>query len=221
MTEQTTSSTGKATTLARFVIGKVERIQGGLVDQQSSAAKATAARLRRALERPAGSVPEVWEITLGGFPESLIGHGDDPSAAEQAAHTALCLFAIHQQSQGVRMHQSGWGLGRSLRLLHQKLGGSDDLDSGPLIRRFNALSTADSLDEVLWHLRGLITQLRAAGIPLDYGRLVRDLYRYSVPEYRDSVRLRWGRDFYTYRPEATEDPSVTDSSVSPSDNSLT
>lgn len=214
MTGQTTSSTGKATELARYVVGKVERIQAGLVDQQSSAAKATAARLRRALTRPAGSVPEVWEITLGGLPENLIGHGDVPSPAEQAAHTALCLFAVHQQSRSERMHQSGWGLGRSLRILHQRTGGSDALDSGPLIRRFNALSTADSLEEMLWHLRGLITQLRAEGIPLDYGRLVRDLYSYSVPEYRDAVRLRWGRDFYTYRPEAPGASDVTDNNPS-------
>ena len=214
MTGQTTSSTGKATELARYVVGKVERIQAGLVDQQSSAAKATAARLRRALTRPAGSVPEVWEITLGGLPENLIGHGDVPSPAEQAAHTALCLFAVHQQSRSERMHQSGWGLGRSLRILHQRTGGSDALDSGPLIRRFNALSTADSLEEMLWHLRGLITQLRGEGIPLDYGRLVRDLYSYPVPEYRDAVRLRWGRDFYTYRPEAPGASDVTDNNPS-------
>ncbi|WP_066587085.1 type I-E CRISPR-associated protein Cse2/CasB [Corynebacterium provencense] len=214
MTGQTTSSTGKATELARYVVGKVERIQAGLVDQQSSAAKATAARLRRALTRPAGSVPEVWEITLGGLPENLIGHGDVPSPAEQAAHTALCLFAVHQQSRSERMHQSGWGLGRSLRILHQRTGGSDALDSGPLIRRFNALSTADSLEEMLWHLRGLITQLRAEGIPLDYGRLVRDLYSYPVPEYRDTVRLRWGRDFYTYRPEAPGASDATDNNPS-------
>lgn len=217
MTEQATSSTSRATVLARYVVGKIERIQAGLVDQQSSAAKATAAKLRRALTRPAGSVPEVWEITLGGLPEKLVGYSDDPTAAEQAAHTALCLFAIHQQSQGTRMHQSGWGLGKSLRKLHRELGGADDLDSGPLIRRFNALSTADSLDEMLWHLRGLITQLRAKGIPLDYGLLARDLYRYSVPEYRDSVRLRWGRDFYTYRPESAETPVTTGTTTS-SDN---
>lgn len=217
MTGQTTSSTGKATELARYVVGKVERIQAGLVDQQSSAAKATAARLRRALTRPTGSVPEVWEITLGGLPENLIGHGDVPSPAEQAAHTALCLFAVHQQSRSERMHQSGWGLGRSLRVLHQRTGGADDLASGPLIRRFNALSTADSPDEMLWHLRGLITQLRAQGIPLDYGRLVRDLYSYPVPKYRDTVRLRWGRDFYTYRLEATENSGAPDTTTS-SDN---
>lgn len=217
MTDHTTSSTGRATDLARYVVGKIERIQAGLVDQQSSAAKATAARLRRALTRPTGSVPEVWEITLGGLPENLIGHGDEPSPAEQAAHTTLCLFAVHQQSRGERMHQSGWGLGRSLHELHRKLGGADDLENGPLIRRFNALSTADSLDEMLWHLRSLITQLRAQGIPLDYGRLARDLYSYPVPEYRDAVRLRWGRDFYTYRPEDTG-TSDTAGTTTSSDN---
>lgn len=213
MTVPTTSSTGRATDLARYVVGKIEWIQAGLVDQQASTAKATAARLRRALTRPAGSVPEVWEITLGGLSEYLIGHGDEPSTAEQAAHTALCLFAVHQQSQGQRMHQSGWGLGRSLRVLHQKTGGADALDSGPLIRRFNALSTADSLEEMLWHLRGLITQLRAQGIPLDYHRLSRDLYSYPVLEYRDAVRLRWGRDFYTYRPESAEVSGNTDATA--------
>ena len=117
-----TTRPGKAGQLACFVVGKIERLQAGLLDQQSSAARATAARLRRALGKPAGSVPEVWEVTLGGFPEDLVGKTDEPSAAEEAAHTALCLYALHQQSQVKRMHCSGWGLGRALRELHHELG---------------------------------------------------------------------------------------------------
>jgi CRISPR system Cascade subunit CasB len=36
-------------------------------------------------------------------------------------------------------------------------------------------------------------------ITLDYPALTEDLYWFQFPEARDSVRLRWGRDFYRNR----------------------
>ena len=54
---------------------------------------------------------------------------------------------------------------------------------------------AETFLEVVHHARGLITQLRSHGIPLDYGMFTEDLV-YLQTRGADRVRLRWGRDFY-------------------------
>lgn len=73
-----------------------------------------------------------------------------------------------------------------------------------MLRRFNALATAEEITEISHHLRGMIQLLSAAkdgGIPLDYPQLAADLYelQYTDPRYAQTpanVRLRWGQDLY-------------------------
>ena len=72
-------------------------------------------------------------------------------------------------------------------------------DEKRIKRRFDAAATSDSLDEISHHLRGLIQLLKDKDITLDYPALTEDLYWFQFPEARDSVRLRWGRDFYRNR----------------------
>lgn len=166
--------------------------------------KADLARLRRAVNQAPGSVPEVWDITLGELPERLVGKGDDPSRAETAVHNALALYALHQQGKSESMNRRGEGLGRAVRryILTKDVTGGFDNES-PILRRFNALSTADSVDELLWHLRSLITQLRGSNILLDFAELAGQLYDFHFSEARDRVRLAWGRQLYT-APKTTE-----------------
>lgn len=200
---------GKKAALRRHTAAKLKQLQDGLLDGRSTA-KADAARLRRAVGKPAGSVPEVWDITLGGIPETLLGRTDDPSYAETSVHTALALYAIHQQSRPAGMHRAGWGLGDAVRALigHDSSG---DYESSPVIRRFNAVATADSVEELSTHLRGLVTQFRAHDIPLDYEKLAGELYDFHYPDSRDRVRLTWGRELYatwTPRPERESTPGT-------------
>ena len=78
-------------------------------------------------------------------------------------------------------------------------GQGEEFESSPTIRRFNALVTSDSIDEMAWHLRSLVTQLRGAGISLDYAQLAVDLYSFNFPESRDGIRLKWGRQLYAWQ----------------------
>lgn len=194
------SQTPRATVLSNHAEAKLQALQHGLLDRRSTAL-GTAATLRRCVARPAGSEPAVWEQTLGGLPAELVGRTDAPSPAEAALHLGMCLYATHQQSKAEPMHVQGHGLGAAVR----KLIATDDagMESSPHIRRFNALATSDSLEELSWHLRSLVTQLRAAGIPLDYALLIRQLYVFTFSDGRDKLRLRWGRDLYAQ-------PSKTD-----------
>ena len=171
-----------------------------------AASKAALAKLRRGVGKSPGSSPELWQLTLNEFPEELMGSASTPSEGEWAAHIALTLFSIHQQSKDIHtqcMNQSGAALGRSLRRLVK-----EPEDEARIKRRFDAVLTSQSPHELANHLRGLVQLLRDAGIPLDYPLLGTDIYRFQFPTLRDGVRLQWGRDYYR-QPDQIKENDIT------------
>ena len=173
----------------------VERTANALqVGYQANRPDAVArlARLRRAMPSGRQLSPDAWDI-FDQMPGQLLGGGDEPSEAEFAVSAALALFASHQQSRrDAAMHRQGrqHTLGRAVARL------SKAVDSQGVDRRFRALTRSADVVAALQHLRGLITQLRAERIPLDYGSLARDLYNLQYPGSVHSVRMRWTRDFH-------------------------
>ncbi len=161
-------------------------------------ATATLARLRRGSGVEPGSNPLLWEETLG-LPTQYSGRDDKPTAAERSVYAALTLFAAHQQSVSEPMHQDGVSFGMAARQLSRRETSSEQA----VLRRFQALATAEVLGEALIHARGLITQFRATRIPLDYGQFAVDLFNLQDSTHRNGVRLRWGRDYYRPEPRAT------------------
>lgn len=133
--------------------------------------RAELAELRRGVGRQPGDLPALWGALLADMPEQLQG-SNGPSKAEWAVYTALTLFALHQQGEaGVSMNQPGRTLGGAVRQLAEKTAAGQDWTESSVLRRFNALATADSMPEVSHHLRGMIQLLRREGIPLDYPQL--------------------------------------------------
>lgn len=183
-----------------FVDERVRDLQNRFLRvPQDPGAVAALARLRRAVGKEPGEVMDVLEFTFA--PELLRGHPADdvaPSAAERAAHVAITLFALHQQSRGERMHHRGRGLGTALRRLHTGSGPIPD----PIVRRFRMLGTADSFGELTHHLRGVVQLLRAASAPLDYGLLAHQLLIWQNDP--SAVRMAWGRQFYRQNRAGTE-----------------
>ena len=178
-----------------FVKRKISQMIEG---KNEAAARATLAKLRRGIGKAPGSMPEPWGVTLEGLPDSLIGKGGDaPTRGEWAVHTALTLYALHQQGKDLKkqcMSKDGESFGAAVRRLCK----TDD-DEKRVKRRFDAAATSDSLEEFSHHLRGLVQLLKAEDVPMDYPTLAGDLYWFQVPDAKDSVRLRWGRDFYRIR----------------------
>ncbi len=156
-------------------------------------AVATLAVLRRGVSVPLGRDARLVSLTIAGLyehPESI--RDDEPTAAEHAVYAALTLFAVHQQShRDAAMHRRDYSFGRSARLLGRHSGARDAVRA-----RFTALATATNWDETVHHARGLIQQMRAHSIPLDYGQFARDLYGLQFAGGADRVRLVWGRHFY-------------------------
>ena len=168
-------------------------------------ARSVLARMRRGVGKHPGSTPELWEMTLDGLPEPLAGKGrmGEPTRGEHAVHTALTLFALHQQGHDPAkdlMSKDGVKFGNAVRRIAEN---EDDVQR--VKRRFDAAVTSESMDEFSNHLRGLVQLMRSKDIPMDYPRLAQDLFNFANIKYRDDVRLKWGRDFYRYREENEND----------------
>jgi len=199
------------TELGKYISRRASALQQSYLND-SSVARANLAELRRSVGRSAGADPVTWGIVFDGFPRRLMGVDDAPSPSEVAAYAALGLLAIHLQSATRPVHLPGVGLGAAVRLLASPSDGADREKA--VMRRFQSLGTADVLEEVLHHARGLVQQFRhppggAAPIGLDYGLLAEDLVDLQDPAHRDAVRLRWARDLYRSRPasDTTENNS--------------
>lgn len=191
--------------IKRYILGKISYLSEA---GNRSFVQATLANLRRGIAQAPGAMPELWEVTVAGLPEVLQGRGYAPSDAERAVHAALTLFAVHQQGkemQQVCMSKQGEYLGLVLR----KWIISHSEREEALTRRFHTVATADSFDELVWHMRGLVQLLRTGGYPLDYGELGRDLFFFQKPDWRDVVRLKWGREFYRNVAAETKDEQAT------------
>lgn len=165
--------------------------------------RAELAKLRRGIGHAPGELPELWGCFLLEMPESFQGRSA-PSAAEWAVYLALTLYAVHQQGNDRPMNCPGNTLGRAVRQLAERNSAGQDWTEASVLRRFNALATAEEITEISHHLRGMIQLLSAAkdgGIPLDYPQLAADLYELQCtdPRYAQipaNIRLRWGQDLY-------------------------
>ena len=168
--------------------------------------RAELAELRRGVGRQPGDLPAVWGALLADMPEQLQG-SNGPSKAEWAVYTALTLFALHQQGEaGVSMNQPGRTLGGAVRQLAEKTAAGQDWTESSVLRRFNALATADSMPEVSHYLRGMVQLFRGnePKLKLDYPRLAVELYRFQLPDQAANVRLQWGRDLYQMNADTPE-----------------
>jgi len=174
-----------------------------------SKVKAQLAKLRRGVGKPPGSQPELWEITLGELPEALLSRSDRPTFGEIAIHTALTLYAVHQQGKDLSTHNMNRDES-TLGVAARKLRDSDQSKADAIRRRFHAVAMADSMEGLSWHLRGFVQLLRASNIPLDYPRLTEDLFWFQFTDKRDGVRLKWGQDFYRTQKSESQESKTTE-----------
>lgn len=146
------------------------------------------AALRRGIGRGPMEAPEMWRFYC------RIDDRGTVSPALRAEHAALGLFGVHQQSQLRLMHWQGVPLGQALRVLRD----SGRYSEAALDRRVTQAATANDLEEMVHHLRGLVTMLKSVPTPqgLDYSRLVNDLIAWQHPDRVGRVRRDWGRHYF-------------------------
>ena len=186
-----------------YVAGQIQKIQA-LPEHPN---KAMLANLRRGIGRAPGDIPALWGAFFHDLPQGLQSDRGKASPAEWAIYTALTLYALHQQGQSSSMHRSGNGLGYAV---HKLAAPEKSPEESSVFRRFNALATASSAEELAHHLRGIIQLLRREGIPLDYAQLAEDLYWMQFSATAPRVRLRWAEDYY-HMPSEDNENTNTDS----------
>ncbi|MEU0663901.1 type I-E CRISPR-associated protein Cse2/CasB [Streptomyces lavendulocolor] len=177
------------------------------------AAVAALARLRRGAGKTFGEVPEdLWGLIDTGPlhttpPGARPLHETELTWAEDAVHTALTLWALHQQSRGSGMHicdtrTAPRGLGAAAR----RLMSPGDIDE-PVRKRLVRAGSAPSLPALASRLRDIVLLLRRDDIALDYALLAEQLYQWQQPGGRDAVRRAWARSFHAYRRRDDEQPA--------------
>lgn len=183
----------------------VRRVQRLMGMADASRQRAALAQLRRGVGRKPGDDPALWNILFEDLPEEMLSWTGEATREEWAIHTALTLFALHQQGRDpMREPMNAWdrSLGRAAALLVAQQGEDSRLR---IARRFNQVATASSIEELAHYLRELILLLRSAGIGLDYPMLASDLYQYQIADLAPRIRLRWGQDFYRKTEETRKD----------------
>ncbi|MET9734475.1 type I-E CRISPR-associated protein Cse2/CasB [Streptomyces sp. NPDC006458] len=210
------SGSGVSGRIARLAADRITFWQDGYLRDQP-AAVAALARLRRGAGRDAAALPDLWGLIDTG-PLHAPGERARPLSetqlvrAENALYTALTLWALHQQSRGSRMHRAHTatlpgGLGFAVRRLMP----AGDIDEA-VRKRLVRAGTAPDLPALAQRLRDIVTLLRGADIPLDYGLLAGQLYAWQWPDGPAAVRREWGRSFHALPRTA---PASDDTSDTP------
>jgi CRISPR system Cascade subunit CasB len=151
----------------------------GLRDDDNRAALA---QLRRGLGKDVGGAVErdKWVFRCpGGVPIEI----------EDNCGLIASLFALWHQGSNSRLQSTAKNLGGSFRALHQGTG------SESVEKRFVSLVNADRND-LKDHLRHAVSLLKAKGIPIDWGQLLRDLRKWDRAER--TVQRNWSRDFWAH-----------------------
>ncbi|MFI8404945.1 type I-E CRISPR-associated protein Cse2/CasB [Streptomyces sp. NPDC085463] len=203
MTTTITSTDSVADMVARLAQEHLGRWQHGYLSDDAKAV-GVLARLRRGAGKPAGHLPDLWDLidtqSLHTARRNNRPFSENELArAEDALHAALTLWALHQQSRGTGMHQihrreRPRGLGAAV---HRLMPASDIDDS--LRKRLVRAGNAPDLTALAQRLRDIVTLLRREDVPLDYALLAKQLYQWQWPGGADRVRIAWGRSFHAWQ----------------------
>ena len=203
----TVSSGSRGTTaseLVRFVLHRSHVLGEGYRSNRASAVEAIAV-LAQAAGRPIGSSLQALKWTIDEAPSGWVSNDGQASRAELAAYATLTLFAVHHRSRKDTSPQTdAVKFGQAVRQA------VDSATNGTGVeRRFEQLGAATSWEQLLGRLRSLIQLLKQDRRAFDYGQLAKDLFDWQFPERRNTVRLRWGRDFYNLPSSASLKTSVS------------
>lgn len=162
----------------------------------TSKGKAQLANLRNSIGKPLSQTVGVWPIIFENLPEEFLSKHGQATYEEKAILNTLQIYALYQQGKSEKTSLEGedryWkDLGYSLRNLRRASEETRAID-----RRFNAMITATTFEELVYHLRQLIKLLKSkTEAKINYPKLADDLYWY-LRGYDEDIKLRWSRRYY-------------------------
>lgn len=165
----------------------------------ASTTKATLSNLRNSISKPYSQTIEIFSILYKYLPDSFISEYGDLSYQEKAIITSLQIFALHQQgnSQSVFLEADDENkyknIGYALKVLRT------DENQKSTDRRFNAMISADTFEELTIHLRQLVSLLKSrSDQKVNYAKLAQDLYYLQIPSMRENIKLSWAKEYYRF-----------------------
>ena len=170
-------------------------------DLQANSTKAYLASLRQSVNKDVHLATGVFPIIFSNIPEEYLGKCGNLTVSERSIILTLQLFALHQQgkNQNVniqadsKVNRASENLGTSLSCLRQ-IGD----DSQAIDKRFNAMITATSFNELANHLRHMIKLLKSkTDTKVNYPQLAQDLFWFQKGQ-QSNIRLKWSRSYYRY-----------------------
>lgn len=169
---------------------------------ETSSGKAVLANLRNSIGKPLSESISIWPLMFENLPEEFLSQGASLSKKEIAVLTTLQFYALYRQGKKAPVSQRTEeqetkearpsNMGYSLNALR-----AGDHTTA-MDRRFNALVTAATYDELIHHLRQMTNLLKAKSsgeVEIDFGKLAQDLYGFLMGR-DESIRLNWARAYY-------------------------
>lgn len=167
----------------------------------TSSGKATMAAIRNSIGKPLSETIEIWPLVFENLPEEFLSATGRVTDQEKSILTALQFYALHQQGKNEdvsNLKTDKWdNIGTSLSNLRQQ-------DSVSMDRRFNAMITSSSYEELIQHLRQLIKLLKSkTQAKVNYAKLADDLF-WFLRGSQENVRIRWAQSYYRYNSKNNE-----------------
>ncbi|WP_446452332.1 type I-E CRISPR-associated protein Cse2/CasB [Tuanshanicoccus lijuaniae] len=171
--------------------------------------KATIANLRNSIGKPLSQSVNIFPLIFDNFPHEFLGKNNDLTCEEKAILNTLQLFALYQQGNSEsafncnRDSEFPINMGSSLSVL--RIG--DDVKAVDC--RFNAMITAGTYEELIYHLRQMIKLLKSKtklkkDVHINFPTLSNDLYWY-LRGAEEQIRLKWAKTYYSMKAQAEGD----------------
>lgn len=168
-------------TVGDVVYLKIKEIE----NMNESTVRATLAKLRSGIGKGISSAD--LEFIL----KDLDDFAENRDKELKIIFDVLTIFAKHQQGINIK-YQSMNNLKTPFCKSLQQIPNYEKSEG--IRKRFQAMLSSQTTDELTRHIRVLVSLQKE--ISFNYPKLANDIYNFEFDENRESIRLKWGKEFY-------------------------
>ena len=177
----------------KAVVSKaIRKLQDGGEYQKRSAA--ILANFRNTIGKDLAEATNIWPFFFEQMPTEYLSINGKETFEERAVYSTLQLYALCMQGSSSKvLEDDGFkgSIGKSIRF------GRTTENGEALDRRFNALISSQTYEELIYHLRQLLKIAKSKNqITVNFPQLAKDLFWFQKGNQR-SICFRWAQDYYT------------------------
>lgn len=177
----------------KAVISKtIRKLQDGGEYQKRSAA--ILANFRNAIGKDLTEATNVWPFFFEQMPTEYLSKNGKETFEERAVYSTLQLYALCMQGSSSKVlddERFKGSIGKSIQF------GRTKKNAKALDRRFNALISSQTYEELIYHLRQLLKIAKNKNqVTVNFPKLAEDLFWFQKGDQR-KICFRWAQDYYT------------------------